>query len=73
MCLGLAHLRGRQKGCWNENLALVGRTVHVSYEAVLRGKIKTYEFRDRELHTKAMVIDNDWSMIGSSNFDCRSL
>jgi cardiolipin synthase len=43
------------------------------YEYLLRRGIHVYERRDRMLHSKAMVIDHRWSVIGSCNLDARSL
>jgi cardiolipin synthase len=43
------------------------------YERLLRHGIRIYERRDRMLHSKAMVIDGTWSVIGSCNIDPRSL
>lgn len=54
------------------DVALARWAAHVSYDGLLRGNVKIYEFQDRVLHAKTMVIDNDWIMIGSSNFDYRS-
>src|SRR5690606_19696249 len=43
------------------------------YGALLRRGIEIYERRDCMLHSKAMVIDGMWSVIGSCNLDARSL
>jgi cardiolipin synthase len=43
------------------------------YEYLLRRGIRVYERLDRMLHSKAMVIDRQWSVIGSCNLDARSL
>jgi cardiolipin synthase len=43
------------------------------YSYLLKKGIKIYERKDRMLHSKAMVIDDEWSVIGSSNLDPRSL
>jgi cardiolipin synthase A/B len=43
------------------------------YSYLLRKGIRIYERKDRMLHSKAMVIDDEWSVIGSSNLDPRSL
>jgi cardiolipin synthase len=43
------------------------------YEYLLRRGIRIYERQDRMLHSKAMVIDGCWSMVGSLNLDARSL
>ncbi|HTM56227.1 MAG TPA: phosphatidylserine/phosphatidylglycerophosphate/cardiolipin synthase family protein [Pirellulales bacterium] len=43
------------------------------YEYLLKRGIHIYERRDRMLHSKAMVIDGRWSVVGSCNLDPRSL
>ena len=43
------------------------------YEYLLKRGIRIYERSDRMLHSKAMVIDGRWSVIGSCNLDARSL
>jgi len=43
------------------------------YEFLLKRGFRIYERSDRMLHSKAMVIDGRWSMIGSLNLDARSL
>ena len=46
---------------------------HSHYEELLRAGVKVYERDDGILHSKTMVIDQVWSMVGSSNFDHRSV
>ncbi|MCE9605357.1 MAG: hypothetical protein K8U03_10705 [Planctomycetia bacterium] len=43
------------------------------YEKLLRYGFEIYEREDRMLHSKAMVVDDCWSVIGSCNLDPRSL
>ncbi|BFM22453.1 cardiolipin synthase ClsB [Gilvimarinus japonicus] len=43
------------------------------YDVLLRNGVKIYEYRDRPLHAKIAVIDDEWSTIGSSNLDPLSL
>jgi cardiolipin synthase len=43
------------------------------YEKLLRHGIRLYERKDRMLHSKVMVIDGTWSVVGSMNLDPRSL
>jgi cardiolipin synthase len=43
------------------------------YEKLLKQGIRIYERKDQMLHSKVMVIDDDWSLIGSCNLDPRSL
>lgn len=42
------------------------------YEVLLTSGVKIYEYQPTFIHTKAMVIDGDWSIIGSANMDNRS-
>jgi cardiolipin synthase A/B len=43
------------------------------YGDLLRAGVKVYERDDGILHSKTMVIDQVWSIVGSSNFDHRSV
>jgi cardiolipin synthase len=43
------------------------------YEYLLKRGFRIYERKDRMLHSKVMVIDGRWSMVGSCNLDARSL
>lgn len=43
------------------------------YDALLKGGVRIYEIRDVILHSKTAVIDGVWSVVGSSNFDGRSV
>lgn len=43
------------------------------YQQLLRGGVRIYEIRDVILHSKTAVIDGVWSVVGSSNFDGRSV
>jgi cardiolipin synthase len=40
---------------------------------LLKGGVKIYERQDGILHSKTMVMDGVWSIVGSSNFDHRSV
>jgi len=46
---------------------------HAHYEDLLQAGVKLYERDDGILHSKTMVIDQVWSIVGSSNFDHRSV
>ena len=46
---------------------------HSHYEEFLSAGVKIYEKNDGILHSKTVVIDKVWSIIGSSNFDHRSV
>ena len=43
------------------------------YPELLAAGIKVYERSDGIVHSKSMVVDNVWSLVGSSNFDQRSI
>jgi cardiolipin synthase len=55
------------------DVGAVQRATRHFYSYLLRKGIRIYERKDRMLHSKAMVIDDEWSVIGSSNLDPRSL
>ncbi len=46
---------------------------HSYYEGLLRAGVKIYERDDGILHSKTAVMDGVWSIVGSSNFDHRSV
>lgn len=46
---------------------------HANYGAMLKAGVKIYERDDGILHSKTAVMDSVWSVIGSSNFDHRSV
>ncbi|MEO5646038.1 MAG: phospholipase D-like domain-containing protein [Candidatus Paceibacterota bacterium] len=43
-----------------------------SYNALLRGGIKIFEYKPTMIHAKLLVVDGVWSIIGSANIDTRS-
>ncbi len=43
------------------------------YRKLLQLRIRLYERKNRVMHTKAMVIDRRWTVVGSANMDPRSL
>lgn len=42
------------------------------YEDLLRGGVEIYEYQPAMIHTKCLLIDGLWSVVGSTNFDLRS-
>jgi cardiolipin synthase A/B len=46
---------------------------HSNYGPLLRAGVKIYERDDGMLHSKTAVMDGVWSVVGSSNFDHRSV
>jgi cardiolipin synthase len=43
------------------------------YHQLLRAGVRIYEYRERPLHGKVALMDDDWSTVGSSNLDPLSL
>lgn len=43
------------------------------YDELLNAGVRIFEYTEGMLHTKALVMDDDWVMLGSSNLDVRSL
>jgi len=52
---------------------LVHRATQHYYRGLLLNGVKIYEYQPCMLHTKSMVIDGVWSIVGSANLDSRSL
>jgi cardiolipin synthase len=44
-----------------------------AYQRLLDLGIEIYEYQPTMMHAKAMVVDRSWSIVGSANFDNRSL
>src|SRR5665213_419518 len=45
---------------------------HYSYEDLLRSGVRIYEFQRTFNHSKLLIVDGVWSVIGSANMDNRS-
>jgi cardiolipin synthase len=45
---------------------------HAAYATLLAAGVQVYEYLPRMLHSKTLLVDRDWSMVGTSNFDYRS-
>lgn len=43
------------------------------YRDLLTAGVKLYEFQPTMMHVKSVSVDREWSMVGSANFDSRSL
>ena len=62
-------------------LLLSGRLNHVGallagraiYDSLLNAGVEISEYQRGLLHSKTLTIDGHWSLVGSANFDCRSL
>jgi cardiolipin synthase A/B len=47
-------------------------TSHSYYERLLEAGVKVYEYQPTMMHTKGVVVDGAWSVVGSANMDIRS-
>jgi cardiolipin synthase len=47
-------------------------TSHRYYEGLLAAGVKIYEYQPTMMHTKGVVVDGAWSVVGSANMDVRS-
>jgi len=47
-------------------------TTHRYYEEMLAAGIRVYEYQATMMHTKHVVVDGQWSIVGSPNMDIRS-
>jgi len=43
------------------------------YDTLLQAGCRIYEYRRGMMHAKTITVDDDWSFVGSPNFDARSL
>jgi cardiolipin synthase len=51
---------------------LVTAAARSYYEKMQRAGVRVYEYGPRMLHSKALLIDDDEALVGTSNFDTRS-
>ena len=58
-------------GAWN-NHPIARLASRRRYGALLTTGIAIHEYQPRMIHAKVLVIDDTWSVIGSTNFDSRS-
>ena len=45
---------------------------HSWYDTLLHAGVEVYEYQDRMVHSKALLVDDDRALVGSANFDHRS-
>lgn len=57
----------------NKNdVRLVQWATRAAYSQLLSAGIRVFEYQPRTLHAKTLLVDQDWSTIGTANFDYRS-
>jgi cardiolipin synthase len=52
---------------------VAGWATRAAYAQLLSAGVRVYEYLPRQLHAKTSVVDAGWSIVGSANFDYRSL
>jgi cardiolipin synthase len=57
----------------DSDVPLVQAATRHLYTYLLRRRIRVYERGQRMLHGKVMIVDDEWSVVGSCNLDARSL
>jgi cardiolipin synthase len=45
---------------------------HAAYDELLEAGVRIYEYEPTFIHTKVIVVDGKWSIVGSANLDIRS-
>jgi cardiolipin synthase len=55
------------------DVRIVQHATNHLYDRLLRRRIRIYERQHHMLHSKVMVVDDEWSVVGSCNLDARSL
>jgi cardiolipin synthase len=55
------------------DVPLVQHATNHLYGRLLRKRFHVYERQVNMLHSKVMVVDDEWAVLGSSNLDARSL
>ena len=51
---------------------LVNAAARSYFPALLHGGVRLYQYKTYVLHSKSMVVDGRWGMVGSANVDIRS-
>lgn len=55
------------------DVPIVQRATSYLYDRLVHRGMRIYERRHRMLHSKVIVVDDTWTVVGSANFDPRSL
>jgi cardiolipin synthase len=55
------------------DVPIVARATRHLYRRLLRRRFHIYERQHNMLHSKVLVVDDQWTVLGSSNLDARSL
>lgn len=55
------------------DVPLVQWAARAAYSKLLTSGIRIFEYQPRVLHAKTLIVDDDWSTVGTANLDYRSL
>ncbi len=56
----------------HQDSAIVRYASRTYYRRLLEAGVRIFEYQPTMMHTKTVTVDNQWAVIGSSNFDSRS-
>lgn len=56
----------------HSDVRLVQAAARFYYGLLVRGGVRLFEYQPSLLHAKTLVVDGDWSVVGSANVDVRS-
>lgn len=57
----------------HQDSRLIRHASRTHYRALLEAGVRIHEYQPTLLHTKSVIVDGKWALIGSSNFDNRSI
>lgn len=57
----------------HQDSRLIRHASRTYYRRLLAAGVRLFEFQPTLLHTKTVLVDGKWALIGSSNFDARSI
>ena len=57
----------------HQDSAIVRYASRTYYRGLLEAGVQVHEYQPTLMHTKVIVVDETWSLVGSPNFDSRSL
>lgn len=55
------------------DVPIVQWAARAAYSKLLASGIRVFEYQPRVLHSKTLIVDDDWSTVGTANIDYRSL
>lgn len=73
-------LRAHRRGVYvqvvvpgDSDVPIVHRATRYLYTTLLRRRFQLFERRRGMLHSKTMIVDDEWTVLGSANLDARSM